>query len=560
MRSINTILFIFIFLNLLSFESRGQIPAKPHLTLTQFASGFTRPTDIKNCGDSRLFVLQQRGVISIVDSLGNINSTPFLDITKKVNSAGNEEGLLGLAFSPDYANDGIFYIDYTNHRGPSGNCVISRFHRSSVNPFIADTTEEKLIEIYHPYTNHNGGDLAFGIDGYLYYGVGDGGNGGDPGNRAQSLDSLPGKLYRLDVSNPGPYRIPATNPFVNTPNARHEIWAYGLRNPWRWSFDRLTHDLWIGDVGQNTWEEIDFQPANDPGGENYGWHCWEGDVKYSACDPPNVTFPVYSYNHSAGNCSVTGGYIYRGIQYGDLFGWYLLTDYCSGRFVAIHSKATSGWWIDTLTVTPVSPTGDLDAFGEDMYGELYIAGNTSGKIWKIGTESCAPVAFITNPDSALSCGSILLKSMQGNATNLSYQWAQNGNIIPGATNNTFLATFNGDYTVSVTKGICSSLSNSVNVNVNYCTNTTEIKNDYNVSIYPNPNTAGFFIDIKSQTGNKAEFRITDILGRDYSVFQHYIQKGENHIAINTIPETSGIYLLIINTSNAQIIKKFLVSK
>ena len=233
---------------------------KPQLTFTLFASGFTRPTDIVSCGDSRLFICQQHGRISIVDSAGNVNPVPFLDITSKVNSGGNEQGLLGLAFSPNYAADSTFYIDYTSVGGSgAGNTHVSRYHCKASNPNLADTAEELLLSIWDPYTNHNGGDMAFGHDGYLYLGYGDGGSANDPQNRAQNLDSLWGKILRIDVSNPGPYTIPPTNPFVNNPNARHEIWAYGVRNPWRWSFDKIKHDLWIGDVGQDLWEEVDVQ-------------------------------------------------------------------------------------------------------------------------------------------------------------------------------------------------------------------------------------------------------------------------------------------------------------
>lgn len=250
------------------------IKAQPDIAVTVFSNGFSKPVDIANCGDDRLFILEQHtGRIYILDKNGDRLNTPFLQLPGVGQS--NEQGLLGLAFHPDYLNNGYFFINYSL---PNGNSRISRFSVSANDPNIANMASELvLLEVDQPFSNHNGGCLKFGPDGYLYAGFGDGGSGGDPQANGQNLQTLLGKILRLDVDNGSPYAIPASNPYVNNPNALGEIWSFGNRNPWRFSFDRATGDLWIGDVGQNSWEEIDFQPANSGGGENYGWRCYEGN-------------------------------------------------------------------------------------------------------------------------------------------------------------------------------------------------------------------------------------------------------------------------------------------
>jgi glucose/arabinose dehydrogenase len=358
------------------------------IELNLFASGFTNPVSVKNAGDSRLFVVERGGLIKIVNSDGSVNNTPFLDIDSRVLSGG-ERGLLGLAFHPQYASNGFFYVNYTNN---SGNTVVSRF---VTNPTTANTasasTEEILLTVSQPSSNHNGGDLAFGNDGYLYIGLGDGGSTGDPGDRAQDLTTLLGKMLRINVDNSDlglNYAIPVDNPFPNTeePNALPEIWAYGLRNPWRFSFDSLTHDLWIGDVGQGVIEEIDMV-AFDQAAVNYGWRCYEGDQEYNTSgncptDISDLTFPISQYTHfNSGNfkCAITGGYVYRGTTQPNLNGWYFFADYCSDEIGIL--KNNNGTWEMTFT-DPYSGNG-WTGFGEDMNGEIYVAGIDSGDIFKI---------------------------------------------------------------------------------------------------------------------------------------------------------------------------------
>src|SRR5947209_4766467 len=277
----------------------------------QVAGGIPASTDIQNAGDGsgRLFVVQQSGVIRIVKD-GAVLPTPFLDIHTKTTGDG-ERGLLGLAFPPGFAQKGRFYIDYTDLNGDT---IIAQYRVSS-NPDVADAASETvLLKIAQPFANHNGGQVRFGPDGYLYIGMGDGGSGGDPMGNGQNRRVLLGKLLRIDAeSEPGRVHIPPDNPFVNLTGARPEIWAFGLRNPWRFSFDRATRDLWIADVGQDTYEEVDFQPAASRGGENYGWNQMEGMHCFrSGCSTQGLVLPVAEYTHASG-CSITGGFIYRGL-------------------------------------------------------------------------------------------------------------------------------------------------------------------------------------------------------------------------------------------------------
>ena len=346
-----------------------------------FAVGFTRPVAIANAGDNRLFVVEQPGRIIITDSLGNKFVEPFLDITAEVTDDGNEQGLLGLAFHPDYKENGYFFLNYT---GPGGATKISRFSVLATNPNQADPESEKpVLTISQPFQNHNGGDLLFGPDGYLYIGTGDGGSAGDPGNRAQNPKSLLGKMLRIDVNNGDPYGIPESNPFTGDTTILDEIWALGLRNPWRFSFDHETGDLWIGDVGQNKIEEINFQPYDSQGGENYGWRCYEGSMLYNGTDcagSEQYVFPVHEYLHDGpGGCSVTGGYVYRGKAFPSFGGSYFFTDYCTDRIWSL--KDSSG--IPIFSDHGKFAGNGFSTFGEDMDGELYVAGLSSGNVYRI---------------------------------------------------------------------------------------------------------------------------------------------------------------------------------
>jgi glucose/arabinose dehydrogenase len=330
--------------------------------------GLANPVGLANAGDGsgRLFVLEQAGVVKIIRN-GQVLAEPFLDITRRVGCCG-ERGLLGLAFHPDYEENGFFFVNYTDRRGDT---VIARFSTSQDPDRAVEDSEVRLLDINQPYGNHNGGVVVFGPDGYLYLGLGDGGSAGDPHNNGQSLHTLLGKILRLDVNWAEPYAIPWDNPFVDTndSSALPEIWAYGLRNPWRMSFDRLTGDLYIGDVGQGKVEEINFLPAGNPGGVNFGWNFYEGSLPYKGDPPPEqeMIAPVAEYDHSQG-CSVTGGVVYRGEELQEWQGIYLYGDYCSGKVWGLI-RNPDGTWQESLLF---ESGARITSFGEDEIGEVYL--------------------------------------------------------------------------------------------------------------------------------------------------------------------------------------------
>ncbi|MGJ8593711.1 MAG: PQQ-dependent sugar dehydrogenase [Aquaticitalea sp.] len=351
--------------------------------IQSFATGFNNPVNIANAGDSRLFIVEQAGRIKILNSDGTVNSELFLDIVSDVTSGG-ERGLLGLAFHPNYDTNGYFYVYYSSET----NSVISRFSRSSTNPDVADQTSElQLLTFSQPFNNHNGGDMAFGSDGYLYIASGDGGSANDPQNNAQSLNTLLGKLLRIDVdgTSNGNYGIPADNPYAESATNMEEIWAYGLRNPWKFSFDKDTGDLWIGDVGQNVREEINMV-SSTAAGLNYGWKCFEGNASYITTDgcPPTdtLTFPIAQYTHNGSGefkCSITGGYRYRGTDFSNFSGIYFFADYCSNE-IGMLSQSGDSW---DMSFSQVYGGNGWTTFGEDFNGELYIAGINSGIVYKL---------------------------------------------------------------------------------------------------------------------------------------------------------------------------------
>jgi glucose/arabinose dehydrogenase len=317
-------------------------------------AGLSRPVDIQFI-QGKMFIVEKHGTIRVVEN-GQLREEPFLNIVDRVNDKGNEMGLLGLAFHPDYSSNGFFYVNYT---GAGGNTRISRFQANDPN------SEKILLTVNQPYQNHNGGVLAFGPDGYLYAGLGDGGSAGDPYKNGQNTQVLLGKILRIDVNNGDPYSIPSDNPFGN------EVWAYGLRNPWRMSFDRMTGDLWIGDVGQGKWEEVDYLPKGQGVGANFGWSVVEGNHNYDGEMQPVFLLPVAEYSHAEG-CSITGGYVYRGAMT-EWDGIYLYADYCSGKVWGL--MLVDGVWQNKL----LFETGELiTTFGQDEFGEIYFASDRGG--------------------------------------------------------------------------------------------------------------------------------------------------------------------------------------
>jgi glucose/arabinose dehydrogenase len=357
-------------------------PATVRVELELITGGLDTPVGMAHAGDgsSRLFVLEKPGRIRVVQD-GALVATPFLDIADRVGSSQNEQGLLGLAFHPRYAENGAFFVNYTDRQGDT---VVSRFSVSGDATKAEPGSEVVLLRIDQPAGNHNGGHLAFGPDGMLYVGTGDGGGAGDRYGNGQNGQTLLGAMLRLGVDEGSAYRVPEGNPFVDNSNVRDEIWAVGLRNPWRYSFDRLTGDLYIADVGQNRYEEVNVQPASNAVGLNYGWpimeglHCFPED---RACDQAGLTLPAWEYDHSQG-CSVTGGYVYRGEEFPILTGIYLFGDYCSGRIWGLappDGAGADGWQAALVAQADVR----LTSFGEDERGELYLVDAGRGELFKI---------------------------------------------------------------------------------------------------------------------------------------------------------------------------------
>lgn len=350
------------------------------LTTSLIATGLGVPTDIATTpitDDDRLFIVERAGTVKTINKKGGQDPTVFLDISSKVKDSG-EMGLLGLTFHPKFSQNGYFYVNYVDKEQFTN---IARFQVNAQG--LADpATEKTIVKVKQPYPNHNAGGLAFGQDGFLYIPFGDGGSAGDPENRSQNKSELLGKLLRVDVDSGDPYAVPTSNPFVADAAFKPEIWAWGLRNPWRISFDKKTGDLYIADVGQGDLEEVDVQPAASVGGENYGWRCYEGTVAYQpeGCqDASKYVAPAFEYKHETGRCSITGGYVYRGATIKSLDGAYVYGDLCTGEIFSAVKK--DGTWAQTkLLATPYM----ISTFGQDQDGEMYVADMSSGSIYKFG--------------------------------------------------------------------------------------------------------------------------------------------------------------------------------
>ncbi len=380
-------------LALILFISSSSLISQPLLSFDTVVTGLSNPVDIEEVNDSshRLFIVEQTGKIRIWnDSV--LLPTPFLNVASLIATAGAEQGLLSLAFHPNYISNGFFYIYYTNK---SGDITIARYSRSTAD--IADPSSGViLMTIPKPFQNHNGGNLVFGPDGYLYFGTGDGGSAGDPNNNAQNGASLLGKMLRIDINNPNPpyYKTPPDNPFAGSTTARQEIIALGLRNPWRWSFDKQTKDMWIADVGQNAWEEVDVVKADSILNKNYGWRCFEGTHVYNSTCPAqsNNVFPIFEYPHdnAAGGFSITGGYVYRGNEFPSLNGYYICADYLSANGWLIKPDGSGGW---STTMQTKWPAG-ISSFGETANGTLYTA-TLSGSLYKVVAGDALPVRLET---------------------------------------------------------------------------------------------------------------------------------------------------------------------
>lgn len=397
--------------------------AQNGIRISKYIAGVTAPVGMAHCNDDRLFVIEQGGKIRIIENSKLVDS-PFLDITTKVRFSG-EQGLLGLAFHPKYDSTGFIYVNYISRSSPA-QTVIERYKVSATNKNKIDPNSGQVIlTINQPYVNHNGGCLKFGKDGFLYIGMGDGGNSGDPQNYAQNKKSLLGKMLRIDIDTASRYKIPKSNPFVNDTAYLPEIWAIGLRNPWRFSFDKLTQDLWIGDVGQGTWEEVDFDAYGSPFGRNYGWKCWEGNKENSTtgCLPKNAyTFPIHQYARDPGvNCaSITGGYVYRGSDYPSLYGKYFYADYCVGKIWLINRTSDTSY---SNQLVYNFTDNALASFGEDAKGDLYFTDVTTSSIFKISDTCNLKVNVITTDPICFGEANGQAKSDVQDPLNTKFKWS-----------------------------------------------------------------------------------------------------------------------------------------
>jgi glucose/arabinose dehydrogenase len=377
------------------------LQSQPVLGFTSVVSGFSSPVDVvAEPGSSRLFVVEQGGTIRIVNGT-TVLPTPFLNVSSLV-TTGGERGLLSLAFHPGYLTNRCFFIYYT---GTGGTITLARYRRHETNPDIADpSTDTIVLTIPHPVVNHNGGKLNFGTDGNLYFATGDGGDANDPPNNAQNGNSLLGKMIRLNVDNfttPPFYTIPADNPFVLDPAIRDEVWALGLRNPWRWSFDRLTGDMWIADVGQNGWEEVNYRTPANSAGVNYGWRCREAlhPNPSLTCTPTlgtAIVDPIFEYDHifATGGFSITGGYVYRGSTYPALNNYYVTADYVSGNTWIVRS--------DGFSRRQGGLASNISGFGEDNNGEMYALSRSAGTLLQVVVTAVLPVTLVNFTGKDLS--------------------------------------------------------------------------------------------------------------------------------------------------------------
>jgi hypothetical protein len=430
------------------------------LSLVPYATGLTYPIDLKNCGDDRLFIAEDAGIIKIANADGSLRATPFLDISSKVDAVA-EGGLLGLALGPNFKSDGKFYVYYTANVGGVVNTVLEQYNVSASDSNVADINSALTI-ILQPEVDQGpalGGSLMFGKDGYLYASYGFGGPDGDPNGHAQDKTTFLGKMLRLDVSNVTttlPYKIPSSNPFFNdaTPGLKKEMWALGLRNPYRNSFDRLTGDLWLPDVGEYTWEEVNFQDANSTGGQNYGWNIMEGPACFSppsGCDTTGLTLPFYSYKHVHNN-AIIGGYVIRSPESKLLFGTYIFGDFVARYIHGI--ERSNGVLLDTVFnfLDSANLPNRPISFGEDNYGSIYVIFANEPTIYRLDDTSYLrhPKAYIT-PIIQDGGTSYLLQGLQGR--NLTYQWLINNVAIGGATSPDYTVSSNGNYSLVVTNSL-----------------------------------------------------------------------------------------------------------
>ena len=557
------ILSILVLLTISNFAQYNLEVAFPNLT-------FSSPLNLQNAGDgtNRLFVVEQNGVIKVFQNQSNITAAKtFLNITDRVTSGG-ETGLLGLAFHPDYENNGYFYVNYT---APSPlRTIISRFSVSSSNPDSADKNSELILLTYNqPFSNHNGGCVAFGPDGYLYVASGDGGSGGDPQGNGQSITTLLGKIIRIDVNNPQPplnYGIPADNPFVDSTNVniKKEIYAWGLRNTWKFSFDSVSGWLWAADVGQGSWEEVDIIQN----GKNYGWRCYEGNHPYdlSGCNG-TYEFPIWEYSHSLG-FSITGGYVYRGQNVPELYGKYICGDYVTARVWALDYDGINPATSNQITTAPASIT----SFGEDENKELYLV-SFNGKIYRF-VPTIVPVELLSFNATVLD-GKVLLQwytSTETNNAGFKIERSKNG----ADYEEIFFVGGNGTTT---NRNVYSYLDESVHSGVYYYRlkqidydGTFENLNVVAVDLgtpdkflleqnFPNPFNPKTVITFQIPTEGQITLKVYDVLGNEVAtLLDEQRPAGSYDVEFDASQLTSGIYFYQLTSRDFSSTKKMILLK
>ncbi|MEO8590020.1 MAG: PQQ-dependent sugar dehydrogenase [Flavobacteriales bacterium] len=512
------------------------------IELVPWATGLLHVTDIAHCGDERLFAVRQDGYISIVTDSMVVLPTPFLDIHDSVLYSG-EQGMLGLAFDPDYATNGWFYVNYISATGGT-HSRISRF-TVTADPNVADPASEQIIySVQQPYVNHKGGDLDFGPDGFLYVPFGDGGGWGDPEGHAQNLSDPLGDIIRIDVSGGGSgYVVPPSNPYVNAgPDTLPEIWASGLRNPFRFGFDRLTGDLWIGDVGQSAWEEIDHWPAGDNSGPNFGWHCYEGQAPFNtdSCDAIGAYVAPVTVHVNDGNlgqwCAIIGGRVYRGAQWPHLFGRYLYTDYCLGDFWSLKAIAPGQWFDEAVLDT----TYGWNCIAENVHGELFTGHLDQGVICKI-IDHCPMEPPVITYD-----GTLISTPANG------YQWYLDGLPIPDAVQESHVPQANGVYHVVADYGEGCTLASDTLVLLNMGISNLEAAD---IAITPDPVDDHVAVSWNGGATVK-EIRITDLQGR--IVLQHAVRTG-TRAELNTSQLATGVHFMQLRSADRSLItRRFVV--
>ena len=499
---------------------RSQTNNLPDINLEVFVSGFSNPVGIEHAGGEWLYIVEQTGKIKIIDGDGHTKS-PFLNLSDKISTEGFEQGLLGLAFHPEYSENGYFYVHYTNL---DGNSRISRFNVNPNNPKKAlPSSEVILFENEDPFRNHNSGQITFGPDGYLYFTMGDGGSGGDPFNNGQDLTTSFGKLLRMETTEDG-WTIPASNPYVGMAGAEGMIWASGLRNPWRFSFDMLTGDLWIPDVGQNMWEEVNYTPAGTPG-VNYAWSCMEGLHPFKVdCDNNGVPFntPVAEYEHDDSfpcSGSITGGFVYRGSLYPDMYGKYIYTDFCTGVFRTTYWDGSA--WVTAVlgNFTPLA----YSTFGQDIYGELYVANKTSGTIYRVTDGGGGAFASVPAEIDASQ-----------------FEYVRENRIDALAQD------------VDIDEMIIESIQKSPLVV------HRSVPGGQLFEMSPNPNHGQFTIRFAAEQPETYHASISDLMGHQILDAKKEVIKGMNEWEFNSTELVNGIYFMHMKTEEGVSILRFVV--